>query len=101
MAHFAPTALSAVVYLGTFHKQNLIRCEVITVEEVAITMYTVNKSHHHGYAVADAHMKSHVKGLLPDQINDFGSVICTKGSCTYYVITFGGPERPLPPYVIL
>ena len=20
-----------------------------------------------------------------------------KGSCTYYVITFGGPERPLPP----
>ena len=24
-----------------------------------------------------------------------------KGSCTYYVITFGGPERPLPPYVIL
>ena len=29
--------------------------------------------------------------------------VCTlygKGSCTYYVITFGGPERP-PPYVIL
>ena len=24
-----------------------------------------------------------------------------QGSCTYYVINFGGSERPLPPYVIL
>ena len=31
--------------------------------------------------------------------NDVGDY--DRGSCTYYVITFQGPERPLPPYVIL
>ena len=36
-----------------------------------------------------------------DIVQNFQFVIVNKGSCTYYVITFGGPERPPPPYVIL
>ena len=35
------------------------------------------------------------------KVDLLGLLQYSKGSCTYYVITFGGPERPLPPYLIL
>ena len=37
MSHFALRVLNSGVNLGTFHKQKVIRCEVVTIQEVAIT----------------------------------------------------------------
>ena len=35
-SHFAPRVLNSGVNLGTFHKQKVIRCEVVTIQEVAM-----------------------------------------------------------------
>ena len=66
MSHFAPTSFSSVVNFGTFRKQNLIRCEVIIIEEWGSCHYHVYSKKQIsssqicgcGTRYADAHMKS-------------------------------------------
>ena len=74
-SHFAHTALSSRVNLATFHKQNLIECEVVTVQEVAISM----KQFAHAQLQGPPERMRKVKWFLRALIfrkNGFSAVLC-------------------------